>query len=242
MQLTTKAIVLSALKYGDTSLIVKAFTASDGIKSYLLKGILSSKKGKLKSAYFQPLTQLEIVANHRNKGTLETLREAKVSYHYQTLYADMSKNAMTLFLAELLGNSIREEERNDDLFQFLQASLQWLDIHKEVANFHLYFMLSLTRYLGFYPDVYQIDKPYFDLMEGEFTATESLNPMLKGENIYFLKSFLGINIDAIHTIKMKKTNRQDLLKSLILYFELHLQGFRKPRSLSVLNEVFNSYV
>ena len=79
-------------------------------------------------------------------------------------------------------------------------------------------------------------------MEGEFTATESLNPMLKGENIYFLKSFLGINIDAIHTIKMKKTNRQDLLKSLILYFELHLQGFRKPRSLSVLNEVFNSYV
>ena len=242
MQLTTKAIVLSALKYGDTSLIVKAFTASDGIKSYLLKGILSSKKGKLKSAYFQPLTQLEIVANHRNKGTLETLREAKVSYHYQTLYADMAKNAMTLFLAELLGNSIREEERNEDLFQFLEASLQWLDIHKEVANFHLYFMLSLTRYLGFYPDVYQIDKPYFDLMEGEFTATESLNPMLKGENIYFLKSFLGINIDAIHTIKMKKTNRQDLLKSLILYFELHLQGFRKPRSLSVLNEVFNSYV
>lgn len=242
MQLTTKAIVLSALKYGDTSLIVKAFTASDGIKSYLLKGILSSKKGKLKSAYFQPLTQLEIVANHRNKGTLETLREAKVSYHYQTLYADMAKNAMTLFLAELLGNSIREEERNDDLFQFLEASLQWLDIHKEVANFHLYFMLSLTRYLGFYPDIYQIDKPYFDLMEGEFTATESLNPMLKGENIYFLKSFLGINFDAIHTIKMKKTNRQDLLKSLILYFELHLQGFRKPRSLAVLNEVFNSYV
>ncbi len=242
MQLTTKAIVLSALKYGDTSLIVKAFTASDGIKSYLLKGVLSSKKGKLKTAYFQPLTQLEIVANHRNKGTLETLREAKVSYHYQTLYADMAKNAMTLFLAELLGNSIREEERNEDLFQFLEASLQWLDIHKEVANFHLYFMLSLTRYLGFYPDVYQMDRPYFDLMEGEFTVNESLNPTLKGENIYYLKSFLGINFDAIHTIKMKKNNRQDLLKSLILYFELHLQGFRKPRSLAVLNEVFNSYV
>ncbi len=242
MQLTTKAIVLSALKYGDTSLIVKAFTASDGIKSYLLKGVLSSKKGKLKAAYFQPLTQLEIVANHRNKGTLETLREAKVSYHYQTLYADMAKNAMTLFLAELLGNSIREEERNEGLFQFLEASLQWLDMHKEVANFHLYFMLSLTRYLGFYPDVYQMDRPYFDLLEGEFTARESLNPTLKGDNIYYLKSFLGINFDAIHTIKMKKNNRQDLLKSLILYFELHLQGFRKPRSLAVLNEVFNSYV
>jgi len=242
MQVTTKAIVFSAIKYGDTNLIVKAFTASDGIKSYLLRGVLASKKGKLKSAYFQPLTQLEIVANHKNKGTLETIKEAKVSYHYQTLYADMAKNAMTLFLAELLGNSIREEEQNEDLFEYLIASLQWLDMNKDVANFHLYFMLSLTRFLGFYPDVYQIDKPYFDLLEGEFVAVESLNPILRGENIYYFKTFLGINFDAMHTVKMKKTNRQELLKSLILYFELHLQGFRKPKSLAVLNEVFNTYV
>lgn len=242
MQVTTKAIVFSAIKYGDTSLIVKAFTASDGIKSYLLRGVLASKKGKLKSAYFQPLTQLEIVANHKNKGTLETIKEAKVSYHYQTLYADIAKNAMTLFLAELLGNSIREEEQNEDLFEYLIASLQWLDMNKDVANFHLYFMLSLTRFLGFYPDVYQIDKPYFDLLEGEFVAIESLNPILRGENIYYFKTFLGINFDAMHTVKMKKTNRQELLKSLILYFELHLQGFRKPKSLAVLNEVFNTYV
>ena len=242
MQVTTKAIVFSAIKYGDTSLIVKAFTASDGIKSYLLRGVLASKKGKLKSAYFQPLTQLEIVANHKNKGTLETIKEAKVFYHYQTLYADMAKNAMTLFLAELLGNSIREEEQNEDLFEYLIASLQWLDMNKDVANFHLYFMLSLTRFLGFYPDVYQIDKPYFDLLEGEFVAVESLNPILRGENIYYFKTFLGINFDAVHTVKMKKVNRQELLKSLILYFELHLQGFRKPKSLAVLNEVFNTYV
>ncbi|MGO4919404.1 DNA repair protein RecO [Maribacter spongiicola] len=242
MQVTTKAIVFSALKYGDTSLIVKAYTASDGIKSYLLRGVLASKKGKLKSAYFQPLTQLEIVANHKNKGTLETLKEAKVFYHYQTLYADMAKNAMTLFLAELLGNSIREEERNEDMFDFLEASLQWLDMNKEVANFHLYFMLSLTRFLGFYPDVYQIDKPYFDLLEGEFVAAESLNPILRGENIYHFKTLLGTNFDVMHTVKMKKSSRQELLKSLILYFELHLQGFRKPKSLAVLNEVFNTYV
>ncbi|MGC1516382.1 MAG: DNA repair protein RecO [Maribacter sp.] len=242
MQVTTKAIVLSALKYGDTSLIVKAFTASDGIKSYLLRGVLTAKKGKLKAAYFQPLTQLEIVASHRNKGTLESLREAKPTYHYQTLYADMAKNAMTLFLAEVLGNSIKEEERNDALFEFLEASLQWLDIHKEVANFHLFFMVSLSRFLGFYPDVYQMDRPYFDLLEGEFTATESLNPMLRGENIYYFKAFLGTNFDAIHTIRMKKNNRQELMKSLLLYFELHLQGFRQPKSLAVLNEVFNNVV
>jgi len=239
MQVTTKAIVLTSLKYGDTSLIAKAFTASDGLKSYLLKGVLASKKGKLKAAYFQPLTQLEIVAHHKNKGTLETIREAKVNYHYQTLHTDISKNAMTQFLAEMLGNSIHEEEYNLALFEYVEASLQWLDTHDEISNFHLHFLLNLTRYLGFYPDTNTIDSEYFDLLEGEFTTTPSLNPILTGENLILFKTILGTNFDAIHTVKMTKKNRQELLKSLVLYFELHLQGFRKPRSLAILNEVFS---
>ena len=64
----TKAIVLSSLKYSDTSLIVRCFTLEDGLKSYLLKGVLSAKKGKIKAAYFQPLTQLNIEASHNTKG------------------------------------------------------------------------------------------------------------------------------------------------------------------------------
>ena len=239
MQVNTKAIVLTSLKYGDSSLIVKAFTASDGLKSYLLKGVLAAKKGKLKTAYFQPLTQLEIVAYHKNKGTLESIREAKINYHYQTLHTDIAKNAITMFLAEILGNSIHEEERNEGLFEFLEASLQWLDAHDDISNFHLYFLLRLTKYFGFYPDLDHSNAACFDLLEGEFTNSPSLNPIVTGENLFYFKSFLGINFDAIHNIKMNKTNRQELLKSLVLYFELHLQGFRKPKSLAVLNEVFS---
>jgi len=239
MQITTKAIILSSLKYGDSSLIVKAFTESDGLKSYLLKGVLTSKKGKLKVAYFQPLTQLELVANHRNKGTLESIREARVAYHYQSLHSNISKNAITLFLAEMLGNSIQEEERNEGLFQFLENALQWLDSNDEITNFHIYFLIDLTKYLGFYPDTTNMSTTNFDLLEGEFTNTPSLNPNLSGENLSFFKRFLGINFDAIHTIKMKKTNRRELLQAIVLYFELHLQGFRKPRSLAILNEVFS---
>ncbi len=238
MQVTTKAIVLSAIKYGDTSLIVRAFTASNGVKSYMLKGVLASKRGKVKAAYFLPLTQLEIVAHHRNKGTLERIGEAKVQYHYQSLHTHVTKNAMTLFLAEVLGNSVREEEENRPLFQFLEASLQWLDTHTEISNFHIYFMLALTKYLGFYPDTEHIEAPYFDLVEGDFVENPSLNPMLEKEELNYFKAFLGTNFDAIHTIKMNKAGRQAILKSLLLYFELHLQGFKKPRSLAVLNEVF----
>ena len=94
MQITTKAIVLSSLKYGDTSLIVRAFTQSDGIKSYLLKGVLASKKAKIRPAYFLPLMQLEIQANHKNKGTLESIRDVRVGIPYQTMHTDIVKNSV----------------------------------------------------------------------------------------------------------------------------------------------------
>lgn len=239
MQVTTKGIVFSSLKYGDTSLIVKIYTASDGLKSYLLKGVLNSRKGKLKAAYFQPLTQLEIVAVHKNKGTLERILEVKTGYHYQTLHVEMTKNAMVLFLAEMLINSIHEEESNKELFKFLEASLQWLDTHDKIANFHLFFLLELTKYLGFYPDTKNSSSPCFNLLDGGFTELASDNAQIMGENLIFFKLLLGTNFDAIHSITMKKTNRQELLRSLVLYFEMHLQGFRKPRSLAILNEVFN---
>jgi DNA repair protein RecO (recombination protein O) len=239
MRVTTGAIVLSSLKYGDTSLIVKMFTQSDGLKTYLLKGVLNSKKGKLKVAYFQPLTQLEIVAVHRNKGSMERLQEVKVTYPYETLHTDVVKNALAFFLAEMMGNSIREEERNEGLFQFLEAAFQWADHNSQVANFHLYFLLQVTKYLGFYPDISPPRADFFDLQNGHFVSTPSLNPIISGPELRQFETLLGTNFDAIHTIRITKDERQALLQKIVLYFELHLHGFRKPRSLEVLNEVFN---
>ena len=238
MQITTKAIVLSSLKYGDTSLIVKAFTATDGLKAYLLKGVLSSKKGKLKAAYFQPLTQLEMVASHRNKGSLEHIREVRLAYPYQSLHTDMVKKTISLFLAEILSHCIREEERNLALFEFLEGALQWLDRHDKVANFHLLFMLELCRYLGIYPDTDGIESPHFDLVEGCFVTLPPLNPSIHGAELEFFRAFLRTRFDEVHSIEIGRANRNALLISLLRYYEIHLQGFRKPRSLAVLNEVF----
>ncbi|PRX56695.1 DNA repair protein RecO [Flagellimonas meridianipacifica] len=238
MQVTTKAIVLSSLKYGDTSLIVKAYTKTDGLKSYLLKGVLASKRGKLKAAYFLPLMQLEIVANHKNKGTLESIREAKVTNPYSSLHTDIVKNSLVLFLAEMLGNSIQEHEQDLALFNYLEYSLLWLDEHPVNASFHLLFLLNLTKYLGFYPDTSFSNSPYFDLQEGSFSTSPSLNPVVQGENLTEFTKLLGINFDALASIKIGKPRRRELIKIVILYFQLHLHGFRKPKSLEVLNAVF----
>lgn len=238
MKTTTKALVLSSLKYGDSSLIVRALTESDGLKSYLLKGALSSRKGKFRPAYFLPLMQLEIVADHRNKGHLEHLSEVRVGLPYQSLHTDIPKNAVALFLAEMLGNSIREEQRDQELFNYLQYALQWLDAHELSPNFHILFLLNLSKYLGFYPDTQGREAPYFDLQEGEFSATPSQNPMVQGTVLEHFRGLLGADFDTLSTIGCGRDIRAELLQKMILYYSLHVHGFREPKSLAVLQTVF----
>jgi len=239
MIITTRAIVLSSIKYGEADLIVTCFTLSDGLKTYLLRRILKSKRGKLRASYFQVLTQLEIVASHKNKGTLESIREAKISCPYTTLHTEIVKSSIVLFLAEILKNTIQEEETNEYLFHFLESSFQWLDVNAIEPNFHILFLLKLTQYLGFYPDTSNTHFQYFNLVEGFFQESDPLHTCETGAHVSQFKKFFGINFDTLKVLKLTKTERSRLLNLVLEYYHLHLQGFKKPKSLLVLNQLFN---
>lgn len=239
MLVRTKAIIINALKYGEADLIVKAYTESDGLKTYMLKGVLKSKKGKFRASMFQSLTRLELVANHRGAGHLEYLKEARVIGHYENLYSDPVKMAMVMFLAEMLKITIKEEEGDEALFAYLENSIDLLDASEKIANFHLVFLLQLTRFLGFQPEQDYKGLPVFNLLEGVFQESKSNDYCIEGENVELLKQFLGRHFDALEEIKLNQSARNDFLGMLLLYYELHIEGFQKPRSLNVLTEIFS---
>ena len=118
MLISTQAISLNYVKYSETSIIVKCLTKSDGLKSYLIKGIRTSKKKKINIGFFQPLTQLELDANHRNNGNLESIRSVKIINPYKTIHLDIIKNSIVMILSEVLSKSIKEEEKNYALLIF----------------------------------------------------------------------------------------------------------------------------
>lgn len=238
MLVKTKAIVLQAIKYRDADLIVKCYTQQSGLKSYLLRGVLKSKKGKFRAAMFQPLTQLEIEANHKAKEGLDYLKDAKLAKAYQSLQIDVYKTAILLFLAESLRNSIQEEEQNQALFQFLEEAFNWLDQAEKFANFHLLFLVKLSQYLGFYPDCSNVELPYFNLLDGNFQWDEVNKYCISNQNSELLKKFLTTNFEQSQQIKLNQNSRKDFLEMLITYYQLHLQGFKKPKSIEVLNQLF----
>ena len=236
MLVKTKAIVLSSLKYQEKSLIVKCFTLSDGLKSYFVASAYSGKKSSQKIAYFQPLTILEIEANHKNKGTLEHFKDIKLATAFQTINTDVIKSTIVIFLSEMLHHSIQEEEKNEDLFTFLETALTWLDTHEETSNFHLILLLEITKFLGFYPDTSDLDAKFFSMDEGGFTIFQGINCLSEHETS-LLKKLVSLKFESNLKI-FNGVERQLLLNILLNYYSIHLDGFKKPKSLEVLKEVF----
>ena len=237
MLVKTKAIVISSIKFQEKSLIIKCFTLSDGLKSYFVRDAFSSRKSNQKIAYFQLFSILEIEAIHKNKGTLENFKEIKLATPFQTIHSDVIKSTIVLFLAEMMHYSIHEEEKNEALFTYLETALLWLDTHEDMANFHLIFLLEATKYLGFYPDISDSDLPFFEMTEGIFTPFNAISSLSEHETSLFKKLLLlkfDTNQKTFHSIE-----RQLLLKILIDYYSFHLEGFRRPKSLDVLKEVFS---
>lgn len=239
MLVNTNAIVISALKYGEADLIVKCFTKESGLKTYLLRGILKSRRGKFKTSMFQPLSQLELQAKHKEKGTLEYLQDAKILLTYKSLHTNVVKSSMVLFISEVLKNSVQEEEKNEELYEFLEQTIQWLDENDQISNFHLLFMLKLTRFLGFYPEDSDTEKIYFDMLDGVFQDIKTNSYCIEGQNLVILKQLLNMSFSDMGKLKLNKSVRIYFLEMLLLYYQLHIDSFRKPKSLAVLHEIFH---
>lgn len=239
MLVKTQAIVLSKIRYRDHDIIVKCYTKNRGVVSYLLRGVLKSKKGSAQIAYFQPLSQLEIEENYRPNQSLQFIKDVKLGVSYRSMHTNILKASIVMFLSEVLSATLKEEEANISLYEFLETTLQWLDHEKDFANFHLLFLLELSKHLGFYPENSNSDLPYFNLRSGSFELRAQAPYTVSGENLEFIKQLLDLKFDNLKAIKLHSKQRQSLLNLFVFYFELHLSDFKKPKSLSILNQVFN---
>ncbi|MEP1487929.1 MAG: DNA repair protein RecO [Algibacter sp.] len=239
MLTTTNAIVLSKLRYRDNDLIVKCYTEQFGVVSFLIRGVLKSKKGNVKVAYFQLLSQLQLVIVYKNNRNLQAIKEVKLNHLYHSLHSNVIKSAVVMFLSEVLSSILQEEEQNETLYSYIETTLLWFDTHSESSNFHLLFLLNLTKYLGFYPEEINPESPYFNLRDGKFENKDYGKTSIYGENLTLLKTVLGTTFDALNTVKINAKQRQSFLSMILLYFELHLGSFKTPKSLQVFNQVFS---
>ncbi len=225
--------------YGDTSLVVKIYTELFGMKGYLLNGV-RGPKAKVKQNIFQPLSLVEMVVYNKDRPGLQRISEIKPSPAYQQIPYNISKSTTAMFLNEVLFKAIKEEESNLDMFDYIANSLEYFDISETAtANFHLFFLLHLTRHLGFFPlGEFNEGHSYFDLNAGWFTSGMPFNsPYLESTLAATLQQLLKSTIENFYLIKLTRAQRKELLDQLLVFYNLHLSGFHNIRSQAVLEEV-----
>lgn len=239
MLVHTPGIVLSTVKYGEADLIARIYTKELGTQSFMIKGVRKSRKGAMRVSFFQPLTQLQIVTQFKGKNTLEYIKEASVSPAYDTMHVDIVKSSITLFFSELLTQLLTEQQPDDAFYDYLHVAFVILDQSDKVANFAIKFLLDITSFLGFQPDVTNDSGDYFSLETGSWDNHAMLPNHATLEESKYLKSFLGTHFDAIETIKMSRVERNAVLNVVIDYFQIHLHSFKRPTSLSILKQLFD---
>lgn len=236
----TKGIVLHSLKYGDSGLVVTLYTEAFGRMSFLMQGV-RSKKSPRRGNLIQPLFLLELVVDHKPDRDLQRVKEMKIALPYSAIPFEIVKSTQALFLSEILYKVLKEEEPRPELFEFLTNSFQILDLIGEGrTNFHLVFLIQLSRYLGFGPaENYSASTPFFDLIAGSFTSSPPSHPhfMDREESLIFSK-LININYQNCHNIHISKEKKHCLLNLIVDYYSLHLGIKLNIKSLEVLRELF----
>ena len=220
MTYKTKGIVLNFIKFKESSIICKIYTESFGLQSYIVNGVRSSNKTKM--SLFQPLTILDLVVYNKSSVNIQRLKEMKIDVIYMTNHTDIKKISVCIFLSELLSKILSNEPNQNEKFNFLYNSFLIYDgLEKNIKNFHIQFLLKLTKFFGFQiSDSSQITKAYLNKKE---------------QNDFVMDC---ISMDYNSQIHSNYSERNDVLNSLIIYFSQSLGINIKLKSLQVLKEVF----
>ena len=224
MYLQTKGIVLSSVKYGETSVITKIYTAKMGLQSFIANGVRKKNRGK---AYYQPLNIVELTAYSKKPDRLHRIKEIKIPKTYCSIPYNLLKSSVAMFLSEVLIKCLKVEEKNEDLFNFLECSFVDFDQNDFEDEFHIQFLVGLSYFLGFFPNMEKSNLKYFDLINGCFSDNKN------GHN-----HFIDNSADLLSALKLKPVkNKRAILNYILMYYQIHIEGFGNIKSKNVLKTV-----
>ena len=240
MQVKTKGIILHSTKYSDSASIITAYTEQFGRASYMVHGV-NRKKSVCRPAMLQPLSLVEMDVFHAAGKELHRIKDMQMAFTFTGIPYNPIKNSLALFLSEMLFRTLRQTEPDENLFLFLENSIQQLDgCETGIANFHLVFLLKLTRYLGFEPNTDEGTFRYFDLMNGVFQNDKPLHVhYLLAEDSVDFAAFLHADYNNMHQLVLSRQKRVKLLESMVEYYRLHIPDFHGVHSLAILQHLFD---
>lgn len=221
-------------------MIVDMFTEEAGRLSFIIS-IPKTSKVRIKKQYFQPMTLLEVECDVRQNVQLQKLKDAHLLTAYTSIPFSPEKLALSLFIAEFLYHALRSEQQDKLLFAYVCDSMQWLDtVEVGFANFHLTFLMRMSRFLGFYPNLDDyVDGCVFDLRTATFSLqVPTHRDFLDSHDSQLIHTLMRMDFPTMHLFQLSHHDRNRITEVLLHYYRLHIPQFPELKSLGVLQELW----
>ena len=235
-----KGIVLNTVRYSDKHNIVHIYTDGRGLMSFAVP-LGKTPAARMRNAAMMPLSLIDLEAGVRNGRDLSVLREVRRNYPLATLYSDPVKNAIALFISELLAHVIQEPEGNDPLFRYIEQSVRLLEeLSGGYANFHICFLYHLGAHLGIQPNVESYRHGYwFDMTDGVFVSAAVRGHMhLQPQEAQVIHLLSRMTFANMSVFRFNREERNRVLDVIISYYRLHNAAIGTLRSPDILKQLF----
>lgn len=240
MLTTTKAIVIHTTKYGETKLFVDLFTKEYGRLS-MVTSTHQKGRNKGKNNLFQQFNIIEVEMDMRPNVNIQKIKEARIAYPAVSIPFNPYKISISLFLSEFLYYALRNEQKDTILYEYIENSIIWLDtLERDFSNFHLIFMVRLTKFIGIWPNTEDFQYgDFFDLRNGYYTSIiPSHSDYLKKDEASFLNILFRVNFNTMRLLKLNRIERNRCANVIMNYYRLHIPNFPELKSFSIMQELF----
>ena len=236
----TRAIALRITNYAENSVVAHLYTESFGLQSYLINGA-KKPKAKIHVNMLQPLHLLELVVYHKDNNNLQRIKEAQQSPPLRSIPIQIIKSALAMFLNEVLYKVLKHQNPDPYLFNFIHRSILWLDDSQaNLSNFHLVFLIKLSKYLGFLPLANSDKRPYMDLVDGIFVKNLPAHiHVLQEPHTSLFHDLMNVSYDEASSVSINHQDRIYLLEKILDFYKLHTENFGTVNSLYILEEIFH---
>ena len=235
-----RGVVLNTIRYSDKHNIVHIYTDGRGLMSFAVP-LGKTQAARMRNALLMPLSLVDLEAAVRPGRDLAVLREIHRNFPLATIYSDPVKNAISLFISELLAHVIQEPEGNDPLFRYIEQAVQLLEqLPDHVANFHICFLYHLGAHLGIQPNVESHHDGYwFDMTDGVFVpAAVSGHMNLQPSEAQVIHLLSRMTFSNMAVFRFNREERNRVLDVIISYYRLHNAAIGTLRSPDILKQLF----
>jgi len=237
-----EGIVIRTTRYGESSVIAEILTAEEGSVTVIASG-LRSRRGLAHAALLKTGTPVQVVLYFKPGGNMHRLKEAQAGYRLRSIPFSIVKSSLLLFIIDVARNAFRSFAEHETAYRFLMDQIQQLDERQEKLSLvPIQFLMELSFYLGFGPEFDQKAPPaFFDLRQGVFSSSMPVHPNYFAERDASLFWALGRHLQKgePYPNEIDRITRQRLLDALILFFRLHIDQFKTPKSHEILSQLFH---